>query len=77
MEFKEENVVFLRIPNTRYGALKDVTNTKLAHQYYEPYKVLRRVGEVAYQLELPTTTRIHDVFHVSHLKAYLGPEVHV
>lgn len=23
-----------------------------------------------------TTTRIHDVFHVSHLKAYLGLEVH-
>ena len=32
--------------------------------------MLSHVREVAYQLELPsTTTKINDVFHVSHLKA--------
>lgn len=48
LEFKEGNMVFLRIPTTRYGALKGVTNTKLSHRYYGPCKVLRHVGKAAY-----------------------------
>ena len=35
----------------------------------------RRVGEVAYEFELPEGSRIHNVFHVSCLKKALGQQM--
>jgi hypothetical protein len=39
---------------------------KLALRFIGPYKILVRIGEVAYRLELqPQLTDVHDVFYVS------------
>ena len=44
-------------------------NGKLAPRYIGPFKTLERRGEIAYQLELPTSlSGVYDVFHVSQLK---------
>jgi hypothetical protein len=45
---------------------------KLAPQYIGLYKVLKRVGAVAYRLELPEEmSDIHPVFHISQLRRCL------
>ena len=43
---------------------------KLIHRYFCPFKVCRRVGTFAYQLELPVSVECHIIFHVSLLKLY-------
>ena len=45
---------------------------KLASIWAGPFKILSVVGPVAYKLELPVDWRIHNVFHVSQLKAVVG-----
>ena len=43
---------------------------KLGQRWVGPYRVLRRVGSVAYELELPSSLAIHPIFHVSLLRPY-------
>ncbi len=45
---------------------------KLSPRYYGPYRILQKIGTMAYKLELPGHSRIHPFFHVSHLKQKLG-----
>jgi hypothetical protein len=47
----------------------------LKPQFYGSYRVVRRVGEVAYELELLEGSKIHNVFHVSYLKKAVGQQV--
>nr|GEZ05405.1 reverse transcriptase domain-containing protein [Tanacetum cinerariifolium] len=42
---------------------------KLSPRFIRPFKVIERIGPVAYMLELPDKLRgIHDTFHVSNLE---------
>ena len=72
VEFQEGDYVLLKLPKSRHNTLKGSSNSKLAHRYYGPYLIVKRVGDLAYKLDLPSSTRIHNVFHVSNLKRFIG-----
>lgn len=44
--------------------VNDSVTKKPGQQYAGPFKVLRRVGRLAYELEIPVYWRIHPVFTV-------------
>jgi len=40
-------------------------DNKLSRKYYGRYKVLQKIGTMAYKLELPASSQVHPIFHVS------------
>jgi hypothetical protein len=65
LEFKEGNHVYLKVSPIR-GMQRFKVTGKLSPRFIGPFKILNRVREVAYQLELPNhLVDVHDVFHVS------------
>jgi hypothetical protein len=71
-QFAEGDQVFLRLQPYKKNSLKDEHCQKLAPKFYGPYTVLKHVGQVAYQLALPSQSKLHPVFHVSCLKKVIG-----
>nr|GEW02365.1 putative reverse transcriptase domain-containing protein [Tanacetum cinerariifolium] len=57
------------------GVVRFGKREKLNPRYIGPSKVLSKVGDVAYRVELPQQlSRVHNTFHVSNLKKCLSDE---
>ena len=75
-EFSVGDHVYLKV-RARKSSLKLVICANILPRYSGPFKVLERIGLVAYRLALHTSTRAHNVCHVSLLKKYIHDPNHV
>ena len=64
--------MLIKLQPYRQSTIASRTCQKLAKRYYGSFTILARVGLVAYKMELPSTLKIHSVFHISVLKPYHG-----
>ena len=60
-EFKVGDWVYLRLQPYRQTSVELRSNTKLSANYYDPYQVMQKIGNVAYRLKLPEASKIHLV----------------
>ena len=71
LEFNVGDFVYLKV-SPLHGTVRFHVKGKLAPRFVGPYKIRRRIGKLAYKLELPKELAgVHPVFHVSQLRKCL------
>ncbi|GJX79829.1 putative reverse transcriptase domain-containing protein [Tanacetum coccineum] len=74
MEFQVRDRVMLKVSPWK-GVVCFGKRRKLNPRYVGPFKLLEKIGTVAYKLELPQElSRVHNTFHVSNLKKCYSDE---
>lgn len=74
-QFDVGDMVFLKLHPFWKNLLNNSSLHKLVACYFGPFPVVRRIGAVAYELDLPPHTRVHPVFHVSLCQKFVSPDV--
>ena len=71
LEFAVGDMFYLKMITFK-GRVRISGRRKLDPRYLGPFRVIERVGSVAYKLDLPSEMEaFHNVFHVSQLRKYL------
>ncbi|KAG5003627.1 hypothetical protein JHK86_027766 [Glycine max] len=70
VDFAEGDSILVKLRPHRQSSVSGGAYTKLTKRFYGPFKVLQKIGLVAYKLDLPPSSKIHPVFHCSLLRPY-------
>ncbi|KAG8386598.1 hypothetical protein BUALT_Bualt03G0164900 [Buddleja alternifolia] len=73
LEFNTGDKVLIKLIPQQFKAFRGM-HKGLVRKYEGPYPVVAKVGKVSYRLDLPSTLKIHPVFHVSMLRPYQEDE---
>ncbi|GJS19333.1 hypothetical protein Tco_0447965 [Tanacetum coccineum] len=74
LEFQVGDKVMLKVAPWK-GVVQFGKHGKLSPRYIRPFRIIERIGPVAYQLELPQElSRVHNLFHVCNLKKCLSDD---
>ncbi|KAG8377407.1 hypothetical protein BUALT_Bualt08G0029800 [Buddleja alternifolia] len=73
LEFNIGDKVLIKLIPQQFKAFRGM-HKGLVRKYEGPYPVVAKVGKVSYGLDLPSTLKIHPVFHVSMLRPYQEDE---
>ncbi|KAI3458616.1 hypothetical protein Pfo_015279, partial [Paulownia fortunei] len=72
-EFNIGDPVLVKLLPQQFKALRGM-HKGLVRRYEGPFPIVAKVGKVSYRIDLPSSLKIHLVFHVSMLKPYHGDE---
>lgn len=72
-QFNIGDSVYLKLQPYRQHSMKNLANQKLSPRFYGLLCIIDKIGNVSYKLQLPSASKIHNVFHVSQLKKCHSP----
>ena len=62
--------VWLKLQPYIHQSIRVHLNDRISAKFYGLFQIEAKIGAVAYKLKLPTSAKIHSVFHVSQLKPF-------
>ena len=70
--FATGDLVYVKLQPCRQKTIANRKCLKSTVSFFGPFQVVEKIGNVAYELALPNTARVHPVFHMSQLKKHIG-----